>query len=107
MKFWNLFVKAGLANGFGKKRKTNTISDSLLLYFRFIPWCMVFEFLNIEFDFVHYITRLSQNNSRQTRNVQHYLRAAIGITILVCWHILSEMSAVIFLGFFNLEISPL
>ena len=49
MKFWNLFVKAGLANGFGKKRKTNTISD-----FRFIPWSMVSEFLNIEFDFVHY-----------------------------------------------------
>ena len=35
MKFWNLFVKAGLANGFGKKRKTNTISDV-----RFIPWSM-------------------------------------------------------------------
>ena len=54
MKFWNLFVKAGLANGFGKKRKTNTISDSLLLYFRLIPWSMVLEFLNIELDFVHY-----------------------------------------------------
>ena len=66
---------------------------------------MVLEFLNIEFDL--FITRLSQNNSRQTRNVQHYLRAAIGITILVCWYILSEMSAVTFLGFFNLEISPL
>ena len=49
MKFWNLFVKAGLANGFGKKRKTSTVSD-----FRFIPWSMVFEFLNIEFYFVHY-----------------------------------------------------
>ena len=54
MKFWNLFVKAGLANGFGKKRKTNTISDSLSLYFRFIPWSMVLEFLNIEFGFAHY-----------------------------------------------------
>ena len=49
MKFWNLFVNTGLANGFGKKRKTNTRSD-----FRFIPWSMVFEFLNTEFDFVHY-----------------------------------------------------
>ena len=54
MKFWNIFVKAGLANGFGKKRKTNTISDSLSLYFRFIPWSMVLEYLNIELDFVHY-----------------------------------------------------
>ena len=41
-----------------------------------------------------FITRLSQNSTRQTRNVQHCLRAAIGITILVCWYILSEMSAV-------------
>ena len=55
----------------------------------------------------YFITRLSPNNSRQTRNVEHYLRAAIGITILVCWYILSEMSAVTFSGFFNLEISPL
>ena len=54
MKFWNLFVEAGLANGFGKKRKRNTISDSLSLYFRFIPWSMVLEFLNLEFDFVHH-----------------------------------------------------
>ena len=54
MKFWNIFVKAGLANGFGKKRKTNTISDSVSLYLRFIPWSMVLEFLNTELDFVHY-----------------------------------------------------
>ena len=100
MKFWNLFFKAGLANGFGKKKKGNTISDSLSLYFRFITWSMVLEFLNIEFDFVHY-------KAIPTRNVQHYLRAAIGITFLVCWYILSEMSAVTCLAFFNLEISPL
>ena len=52
MKFWNRF--AGPANGFEKKRKTNTISDGLSFYFRLIPWSMVLEFFSIELDVVYY-----------------------------------------------------
>ena len=38
---------------------------------------------------------------------QEYLRDAIRIIILASWYILSEMSAVTFLGFFNFVFSPL
>ena len=72
MKFWNLFVEAGLANGFGKKGKTNAISDSLSLYFTFIPWSMVLEFLNIAGFQCHATqNRSNKNQNHSTDKVQN------------------------------------
>ena len=101
MKFLNLFVKAGLANGFGKKRKRNTKSDSLSLYFRFIPWSMVLEFLNIEFDFDSLQGYPKITHDKQEMFSITYGQRLASRSSFVGIFSVSEMSAVTFLGFFQ------